>query len=73
MNNKNNSWLITRFWITNHLGRNPKKGGNPPRDNKFKNRKNFIFFEIKYIENNWFKWEILNILKKNKILNLNKE
>lgn len=28
--------------IISHLGKNPKKGGNPPKDKRFKNSLNFI-------------------------------
>lgn len=30
--------------IVNHLGRKPKKGGNPAKDRKFNIKKNFKFF-----------------------------
>lgn len=37
------SWLFSiRAWTVNHLGRNPKKGGNPPREKKFKIRANLV-------------------------------
>lgn len=49
-------------WITIHFGKNPKNGGNPPSESKLKNKKNFIIFEWKNIENNWLICEILNIL-----------
>lgn len=42
INNKINWFLSIKFCITNHLGKNPKKGGNPPNDNKFKNKKKLI-------------------------------
>lgn len=33
-------WFISiKFWMTNHLGRNPRNGGNPPKDKKFNNKK----------------------------------
>lgn len=41
--NKRNNWFIsTKFWITSHLGKNPKNGGNPPKDKRFKNIKNLM-------------------------------
>lgn len=36
-------WLeLTKDWITSHLGKNPKNGGNPPRDKKEINIQNLI-------------------------------
>jgi len=39
------------YWIVIHLGKNPKNGGNPPKDIKFNEKRNFIkkflFKEIK--------------------------
>lgn len=36
-------WLIVeRDWIINHFGRNPKKGGIPPKERKFTIKINFI-------------------------------
>lgn len=32
-------WFCTRVWIVNHLGKNPNKGGRPPKDKKFKIKK----------------------------------
>lgn len=58
-----NNWLfIVNDWITSHLGKNPKKGGRPPKESKLKNKKNFIVFEWKINVNSWLIWEILNIL-----------
>jgi hypothetical protein len=34
--------METNNSIINHLGKNPKKGGNPPRDKRDKNIKIFI-------------------------------
>jgi hypothetical protein len=33
---------LTNDSIINHFGKNPKKGGNPPKDNKDKNKINLI-------------------------------
>lgn len=32
---------LTKDWITNHFGRNPKNGGRPPNDKKDVNKQNF--------------------------------
>lgn len=48
--------------MTNHLGKNPKKGGNPPNDNKFKNIKNFIKGFIIDKLKIWLKWNNLKLL-----------
>lgn len=58
-----------KYWIVNHLGINPKKGGRPPRDNKFKNKENFKVLLKKNKENNWLIWNNLNILNKKIRLN----
>jgi hypothetical protein len=34
--------FIIIAWITNHFSRNPRNGGNPPKDNKDVNIINFI-------------------------------
>jgi hypothetical protein len=36
-----NVFVLINDWITNHLGKNPTKGGSPPKDKKGINRKNF--------------------------------
>lgn len=71
--NKNNWLLIVKDWITIHLGKNPKNGGNPPKDNKLKNKKNFIIFEWKNNENNWLICDALNILNIKIIANVKNE
>lgn len=53
---------MIKFWIISHLGKNPKNGGKPPKDNKLQNKKNFKIFELNNIENNWLICEILNKL-----------
>ena len=40
--NKNVKFKETKDSIINHLGRNPKKGGRPPKDKKDKNNENLI-------------------------------
>lgn len=50
--------------MVNHFGINPIKGGNPPNDNKFKNKENFKYLLNINIENNWLIWYNLNILNK---------
>jgi hypothetical protein len=40
--NKNKKFILTNDSIINHFGKNPKKGGNPPKDNKDKNKINLI-------------------------------
>ena len=60
-----NNWLFNvKYWIVNHLGINPKKGGSPPNDNKFKNKENFKVLLKKKSINNWLIWYNLNILNK---------
>lgn len=58
------------YSITIHLGKNPKKGGRPPKDRKGKN----IIVLIKFLkfkeEKIWFK---LKILKRLKIITIDKE
>ena len=34
--------LLIIDWITIHFGKNPKNGGNPPREMRDENRRNFI-------------------------------
>lgn len=50
-------------WMTIHLGRNPKNGGNPPKDSKEINILNLIKGDWLKKENIWFKWKNLNKLK----------
>ena len=37
-----------------HLGKNPKKGGRPPKDKKLRNKINFNSLEWLNIEYIWF-------------------
>lgn len=50
-------------WITIHLGKNPKNGGSPPKDNKEINNLNFTKGDWLKKENTWFRWKNLNKLK----------
>lgn len=42
-----------------HLGKNPKNGGKPPKESKFKKINNFVIL-LKLLKNNWFKKNVLN-------------
>lgn len=55
--------------MVNHLGINPKNGGNPPKDNKFRKRENFKVLLKKNNINSWLIWNNLNILNKKIKLN----
>lgn len=48
--------------MTNHLGKNPRNGGNPPNESKFKNIKNLIEGFIKEKLKIWLKWNNLKLL-----------
>lgn len=39
------------YWIVIHLGKNPKNGGNPPRDNKLIIIINLVVLEANTDEN----------------------
>lgn len=52
--------LWTRLLIVNHFGKNPRKGGKPPRERKFIINRNFVVLV-------WF--INLNICLMKKILN----
>lgn len=61
--NKINTWkFIFMFWISSHLGKNPRKGGSPPKDRRFMKIRfllvEFILIEVKM-------W--LNLNKLNKV------
>lgn len=47
INNKTIWFILVNDSRTNHLGKNPKKGGKPPKDKKFIKNKNFIVLLIK--------------------------
>jgi hypothetical protein len=50
--NKKNKFIRIKDSITIHLGKNPKKGGRPPKENNKTN--NLIFV-------NWLELNILNV------------
>lgn len=41
---------FTRDWMTNHLGKNPKNGGSPPRERKELKKQNFNKGELSFNE-----------------------
>jgi len=49
-----NILFLIRVWIVNHFGRNPKRGGSPIRDKKFRLKVKFTIGEF-LIRNNWFR------------------
>lgn len=57
-------WLLNKkFCITIHLGKNPKKGGNPPKDKRRKNEQNWIDKgNDKLVK--WFNWILLVLWNK---------
>lgn len=60
-----NNWLLkVKYWIVIHFGINPKKGGNPPKDNRLINIENLKYLLNINNENNWLIWNNLNILNK---------
>lgn len=48
--------FIAIDWITNHLGKNPRKGGKPPKDSRDKNMQCFITGKLLNKENDWLMW-----------------
>lgn len=56
-----------------HLGKNPKNGGNPPRESKTKNNVNFNNWLILKKEKIWLILNILKLLNKITIEIFNKE
>lgn len=58
-----NKFLFSAIdWITNHLGRNPKNGGSPPKDNKDRSMQCFITGKLQNKENAWLIWYSLKEL-----------
>lgn len=45
-----------------HLGKNPRKGGKPPKDNKGIEIINFCILDFKERENIWLRLNILKLL-----------
>lgn len=62
--NKKNIFKFINKSIINHLGKNPKKGGNPPRDNKGMKITVFIKNLKLNEEKIWFKLKIFRLLNK---------
>lgn len=60
--NKKNLEKISNS-ITIHLGKNPRKGGNPPKDRRGSPINNFMNLFFKEKENIWFKLKSLKFLK----------
>jgi len=56
-----------------HLGKNPKKGGNPPKDNKGKENINLKLLFLLKKENIWFKLKILKFFNEKIIQKIKKE
>lgn len=44
---------FTILWITIHLGINPKKGGNPPKDRSVTKKANLLIGLIEFREKIW--------------------
>lgn len=64
INNNSINWFILIISsIIIHLGRNPKKGGNPPNDKKLIMKQNLINGVLFLNKNNWLIWDIFNNLK----------
>lgn len=55
---------MVKDWMTSHFGRNPRKGGNPPRERKEQNII-ILVFEPSWVRVNiwfkWFSWKWLNM------------
>ena len=66
-------WLFsTKAWITIHFGKNPKNGGSPPSESKFR-RKRILISELKLAnEKSWLMWKIPNEWK-SKTITLDKK
>lgn len=70
--NKNKRFIKVITSIINHLGKNPKKGGRPPKDNKVMNILDFISLLFVYILKVWLMLKSLKLFKTKIMLNLNK-
>lgn len=55
-----------------HFGKNPIKGGNPPRERKLIN-KEILIIGFKFKINNWLIKNIFNILKEKHIIKIKNE
>jgi hypothetical protein len=60
--------MLTKDSIISHLGKNPKKGGNPPRDKSERNKINLITVLLLNITNICLIWYNLKLLNKNTIV-----
>lgn len=56
--------IFTKDSIINHLGKNPKKGGSPPKDSNVKKSINLINELLLNKENIWLIWNNLKLLNK---------
>ena len=65
--------LLIIDWITIHFGKNPKNGGNPPRQRRDENSRNFITLLLLFIKNVWLINEICKGLIIQKIDKVNIE
>lgn len=65
--------MFTRDSIIIHLGKNPKNGGKPPKDNSDKNRINLITVLLLNNINIWLIWNNLKLLNRKIIVNERKE
>jgi len=65
--------LFVNDSIINHFGKNPKKGGSPPKDNIDKNKINFTTVLLLNKVNIWLIWNNLKLLKRNTIVKDKKE
>lgn len=48
--------MFTKDSIINHLGKNPKNGGNPPKDKRERNKINLITVLLLNNTNIWLIW-----------------
>lgn len=69
MNGNKKKLFFTSIWIVNHFGKNPMKGGRPPKERKFIIKNIFIGVLKLILQNNCWIKKILKILKIIIILN----
>lgn len=65
--------FITISWITIHLGRNPRNGGNPPRDNRDVNIMNFVSMASLFVKRVWLINDTLDSLMVDNTVNTSVE
>lgn len=65
--------MLTKDSIINHLGKNPKKGGSPPKESRDKNKINLITELLLNKTNICLMWNNLKLLNKNTIQKDKKE